>query len=312
MATVTISAAGNRAPSFARSKLPLQIPIQSEDTVEDVKKKIEAKIPQFYTSRQKLSLKSDKKAIADESKLKDIGLANGGELNVKDLGAQIGWRTVYVIEYLGPLIIHPLIYSLPQLFFGREIVHSNLQKFFVTMVSLHFAKRVLESIFVHRFSHGTMPFTNVFKNSGHYWVLSGVFLAYDVYRPSYSANGSYIKGSQKEDETRLWAFASIWALFQLLNLSSHLTLRNLRPAGTKKRAIPYGIWFSLVSCPNYFFESLAWLTLCIMTGSYAAYFFTLVGTAQMLAWALKKHRAYKKEFGKEYPRSRKAMFPFVI
>ena len=33
---------------------------------------------------------------------------------------------------------------------------------------------------------------------------------------------------------------------------------------------------------------------------------------QMTVWALKKHRIYKKEFGKEYPRGRKAMFPFIL
>ncbi|KAL0579617.1 Very-long-chain enoyl-CoA reductase [Marasmius crinis-equi] len=312
MATITVSAVNNRAPPFARSKLPVQVQISSADTVEDVKKKIAAKIPKFYASRQKLVLKSENKALADDTKLEEIGLAKGGDLEIKDLGPQAGWRTVYIIEYLGPLIIHPLIYNFPQVFFGKEIVHSNLQKFTVVMASLHFTKRLLESIFVHRFSHGTMPFFNIFKNSGHYWVLSGVLLAYDVYRPSYAANGPYIKGTQKDDENYLWIFASIWALFQFLNFSAHWTLRNLRPAGTRKRAIPYGIGFSLVSCPNYFFESMAWLTISVMTGSYAAYFFTAVSTAQMLSWASKRHRAYKKEFGKEYPRNRKAMIPFVF
>ncbi|KAG7091181.1 hypothetical protein E1B28_010233 [Marasmius oreades] len=313
MGSITISAVGNRAPSFARSKLPLQVQVSAEDTVEDVKKKIAAKISGFYAARQRLVLKSDTtKALADETKLKDVGLVDGGELEVKDLGPQIGWRTVFVVEYMGPLLIHPIMFSFPQLFFGRPVVHSNLQKFSVAMVTLHFAKRVLESIFVHRFSHGTMPLSNIFKNSAHYHILSGVFLACDLYRPGYSATSPYIKGTQKNDETYLWTFASVWALFELLNLSAHLTLRNLRPAGTKKRAIPYGIGFSLVSCPNYFFESMAWLTLSVMTGSYAAYFFTVVGTAQMLSWALKKHRNYKEEFGKEYPRNRKAMFPFII
>lgn len=46
-------------------------------------------------------------------------------------------------------------------------------------------------------------------------------------------------------------------------------LRNLRPEGTTKRAIPKGYGFGLVSCPNYFFETLAWTAVTVMTGSYA-------------------------------------------
>ena len=44
----------------------------------------------------------------------------------------------------------------------------------------------------------------------------------------------------------------------------------------------------------------------------AAAFFTVVAVAQMTAWALKKQRRYKKEFGKDYPRGRKAIFPFIL
>jgi very-long-chain enoyl-CoA reductase len=32
----------------------------------------------------------------------------------------------------------------------------------------------------------------------------------------------------------------------------------------------------------------------------------------MTQWALKKHNNYKREFGKEYPRGRKALFPFIL
>jgi very-long-chain enoyl-CoA reductase len=32
----------------------------------------------------------------------------------------------------------------------------------------------------------------------------------------------------------------------------------------------------------------------------------------MMGWAAKKQRAYKKEFGKDYPRQRKAMIPFLF
>ena len=63
---------------------------------------------------------------------------------------------------------------------------------------------------------------------------------------------------------------SPWTQFaEISNLHTHLTLRNLRPANTRKRAIPYGYGFSLVSCPNYFFEAVTWGVICVMTGSVA-------------------------------------------
>jgi len=58
---------------------------------------------------------------------------------------------------------------------------------------------------------------------------------------------------------------------ELGNLSIHVALRNLRPAGTKVRKIPYPTGnpftalFSLVSCPNYTYEVGAWLSFAIMT-----------------------------------------------
>ena len=33
------------------------------------------------------------------------------------------------------------------------------------MIMLHFIKREWETLFVHRFSHGTMPFRNIFRKS---------------------------------------------------------------------------------------------------------------------------------------------------
>ncbi|KAF9069201.1 3-oxo-5-alpha-steroid 4-dehydrogenase-domain-containing protein [Rhodocollybia butyracea] len=309
--SITVSAAANRAPTFARKSFPLTVETSLEDTVEDVKKKIQSKIPKFYASRQRLSLKSEKKALSDEAKLADISVSSGSELEVKDLGPQVGWKTVFVVEYAGPLLIHPIFYYLPRLFYSTDVVHSDLQRMVFAMVEAHFGKRILETLFVHRFSHGTMPLLNIFKNSAHYHILSGVFLAFDLYRPVFSASSMHIKGTIRNDQQFLWICAGLWTFFELSNLSTHLHLRSLRPAGTKKRAIPNGYGFGFVSCPNYFFETLAWAVVCAMTGSWAAYVFTAVGTGQMIVWALKKHAAYKKEFGKAYPR-RKAMIPFMI
>lgn len=177
---------------------------------------------------------------------------------------------------------------------------------------MHFVKRELETVFVHRFSHATMPFRNLFKNCAHYHLLGGVVLAYDLFRPVFSASSPYIQGTIHDDPRFLWVCATIWLLAELSNLHNHLTLRSLLPAGTRKRAIPYGYGFSLVSCPNYLSESIAWVTICVMTGSWSALLFTAVAIGQMFIWAIAKHRAYKKEFGKEYPKGRKAIIPFIL
>lgn len=51
------------------------------------------------------------------------------------------------------------------------------------------------------------------------------------------------------------------------NLHTHITLRNLRPPGTRARAIPRGFGFNLVSCPNYLFEIFGWAVIAAMTNT---------------------------------------------
>ncbi|KAG5643275.1 hypothetical protein DXG03_001242 [Asterophora parasitica] len=310
MPSLTISSAA-KPPPFARG-LPVTLEYDANTTVADVKAQIAAKFPKFYPARQKLSLKNERGSLGDEKNLVDVVGEKGSELQVKDLGPQVSWQTVFLVEYGGPLLIHPLIYHLPKIFYGQNVQHSTLQKFVYVFVLLHFFKRELETIFVHRFSHGTMPLRNIFKNSAHYHILSGLALAYDIYRPKFSATSSYITGTIRDNETFLWICTGLWAFAQLSNLHTHLTLRALRPANSRVRAVPYGYGFSLISCPNYFFESLGWVVISAMTGSVAAAVFAVVSTGQMVLWALKKHKNYKKEFGKVYPRGRYAMIPFVV
>ncbi|KAG6369694.1 3-oxo-5-alpha-steroid 4-dehydrogenase-domain-containing protein [Boletus reticuloceps] len=329
MVSVTVSPAG-KPISIARG-LPSQFDIPGKDlqdaTIGDVKVAIAKKFPKFYSARQKITLKDSKNVLNDEVTLVGAGVADGGELSVKDIGHQISWKTVFLIEYAGPLLIHPIFYYFPEYIWGGPVYHSMLQRFVYALVMLHFAKRELETLFIHRFSHDTMPVKNIFRNSSHYYIGSGLFLALAIYGPQYSAMSPYIRGTSRDDPVFIWACTAIWLFAEVSNLITHITLRSLRPAGSRKRAIPQGYGFSLVSFPNYFFESLGWFAIALMTGSWIgevspfvytssnerpkAYGFVIVSTAIMYTWAAKKHAAYKKEFGSTYPKGRKAMFPFI-
>merc|ERR1712093_61179 len=238
----------------------------------------------------------------------------------KDLGPQVSWRTVFLTEYFGPLVIHPLFYFHGHRLFyqylpygyasTQDVRHSKMQFLALAMVMLHYLKRELETIFVHRFSHATMPIFNLFKNSAHYWGLSGLMLAIPLYGPWYGA--SAVRGTLQAKDEFLFPMLGTWLFAEMSNLITHLILRSLRPANDpKRRAIPTGYGFDKITCPNYFFESVAWLAFTAMTMSPFSALFLAVSTGQMMIWAKKKHRNYKKEFGDKYPTDRWMMIPGV-
>ncbi|KAF9103007.1 3-oxo-5a-steroid 4- dehydrogenase [Mortierella sp. AM989] len=295
-------------PRSAKSRkfpITLEFPGSPEEVrVEDVQSAIAKKYPQLYVDRQRLTV--EKVALESGKTLSDYGLNDGGSVTFKDLGPQISWRTVFLIEYGGPLLIHPLIYYLPSVFYRQTFEHSWMQTVTYWMVMLHFLKREYETLFVHRFSHGTMPFRNVFKNSAHYHLLSGLNLAYWVYGP-WNAAGSKLA---ERSDALVYGCIALFIFGELSNFHTHVTLRNLRPVGTRVRRVPRGYGFDWVSCPNYFFEAVSWLAVCILTMSWSAHLFFVVAVGQMYIWAIKKHKGYRKEFS-DYPRGRKAMFPFI-
>ncbi|KAG0261451.1 3-oxo-5a-steroid 4- dehydrogenase [Mortierella polycephala] len=294
-----------RSPKSRKFPVTLEFAGSPADVrVEDVQGAIAEKFPQLYPDRQRLTV--EKVALETGKTLSEYGLKDGDSVTFKDLGPQISWRTVFLIEYGGPLLIHPLIYYLPSLFYGKDFEHSQMQFVAYVMVMLHFLKREYETVFVHRFSHGTMPFRNVFKNSAHYHLLSGLNLAYWVYGP-WNAAGTTLG---ERSDFLVYGCIALYIFAELSNFHNHVTLRNLRPPGTRVRKIPRGYGFEWVSCPNYFFETLVWLSVSVLTMSWAAHLFFVVAVGQMYIWAVKKHKGYRKEFT-DYPRGRKAMFPFI-
>lgn len=76
-----------------------------------------------YIQRQSLRTEAKGKALSDSETIKSLSLKAGGKLYYKDLGPQIGWKTVFLVEYAGPLVIYLWMHQRPWLFYGH--VDSN-------------------------------------------------------------------------------------------------------------------------------------------------------------------------------------------
>ncbi|KAE8352380.1 3-oxo-5-alpha-steroid 4-dehydrogenase-domain-containing protein [Aspergillus coremiiformis] len=291
-------------------KLPKEVQISPNASTQEIYTVL-AEASGCSIHRLRITKGSDRSLILNskDTKVDDTGLKERSVVHVKDLGPQIGWRTVFIIEYFGPLAIPALfLYPLRPLIyynFDKPLPEpSYLQQLVCVLLSVHFLKREFETIFIHRFSNATMPARNIFKNSAHYWVLAGLNIAYWVFRPDASATIT------EPNPALLYTGLGLFAFGELANLNSHLVLRGLRRPGTTDRGIPSGFGFNLVTCPNYLFEIIAWVGIYLVSGlSWSVLFFITVGGAQMAAWAKKKERRYRKEFGDKYKRKSFVMLP---
>ncbi len=285
------------------------VKVAKDASISQVKAAIERELPKFYPDRQSLKAEPAGKMLKDDVLVSSLP---ENKVYFKDLGPQIGWSTVFICEYAGPLFVYLIFYLRPSLVYGTLDAKTSKMLPVVHLAaaawSVHYAKRILETIFVHRFSHATMPIMNLFKNCSYYWGCAA-FVSYFVNHPLY--NGTSL------GDIQVYAGLAAFIFNELGNLSIHLALRNLRPAGSKVRKIPFPtgnpftILFSFVSCPNYTYEFGAWLSFSIMTQSLPAFIFTSLGMYQMTVWAIGKHRNYKREFP-QYPKGRKAILPFII
>ncbi len=246
----------------------------------------------------------------DSATLASVKVTASTKLVYKDLGPQMGYRTVFYAEYGGPIVFVGLI-----AFFRTELFtmlgYSKVGGFgtmhWVAQLGVycwmaHFIKRELETAFVHKFSRPTMPLKNLFINCTYYWSF-GAVIGWPLCSPTFSP----------PNKNQVYAGLALFVLSELGNFAIHLKLASMRPAElSKKRDIPKGFGFDLVACPNYFFEVMSWIGFSIMTNVAFSYLFTLFGFYQMSIWAQGKHKNYKKTYEKEYTSlNRKAIIPFI-
>eukprot|EP01023_Acetabularia_acetabulum_P041109 TRINITY_DN3996_c0_g1_i4.p1 TRINITY_DN3996_c0_g1~~TRINITY_DN3996_c0_g1_i4.p1 ORF type:complete len:182 (+),score=11.03 TRINITY_DN3996_c0_g1_i4:508-1053(+) len=168
----------------------------------------------------------------------------------------------------------------------------------------HYLKRIVETRFVHSFSHSTMPIAGLFRNCSYYYVFAA-YIAFFINHPQYTS----------PPLSRSLIFFAAAVVCQFSNMYCHLILKNLRADGSKGYKIPRGFLFSFVTCANYTVEIYGWLLFGLATQTVAVFIFLACGTYIMAQWAAAKHKRLRTIFdGKEgrekYPKRWIILPPF--
>lgn len=110
-----------------------------------------------------------------------------------------------------------------------------------------------------------------------------------------------------------WQFMVGLPLFVLgfgINFWADEKLINLRKPGETGYVIPHGGLFNYVSAPNLFGEILEWTGFAILAWNLPAASFAIWTFANLVPRAVAHHRFYLNKFS-DYPKSRKAVLPFI-
>lgn len=203
-----------------------------------------------------------------------------------------GWpgRTGMVILYALPLVVL-VAAAVPYLPKATPI-----QWLVFGAVAVHFIKRVLESLFVHRYSGPIGIFTTLLIAG--FYSLAAFLIGYLNRTPLPSVDGWFMLG------------CVLFVVGALGNFYHHKLLADLR-RDTLAYAIPHGGLFQWVACPHYLFEIIIWLGIFLLSRHFAALLVLAFIIAYLSARAVRTLRWYREKFT-DFPKERKAILPFIF
>ena len=173
--------------------------------------------------------------------------------------------------------------------------------------AIHFAKRCLEVLFLHKYSGRTDIATPV--SISVFYTLVATLVAY--------AAGS--RGDiEREDETaipRMMVGTALFSVGILGNFYHHYLLARLRSSSASNKAkyvAPKGGLFHFVAAPHYLFELIGWLGIAIVSHQLNAYLLFGGMSSYLGGRSYAQNDFNKRKFDeKEWPHSRKNLIPFV-
>jgi len=183
----------------------------------------------------------------------------------------------------------------------KDAFPSRAQTLALAYWVFHYLKRIAETVFVHKFSHATMPISGMVRNCTYYG-LAGFVVSYFINHPAYT-NPNLMPYQDV-------VFLALGMAMQGVNLGCHLHLASLRKEGDTGYRMPTWGPFRFIACPNYTAEIIGWICFSIATQTLPSVAFTLLGMYQMGQWAVQKYKRLRQQFKEAYPARYKMLPPF--
>ena len=204
---------------------------------------------------------------------------------VKGIPSRVGMFLLYFVPLLAAIFA-----SLPYI-----QQPSLIQLIVFAAVTIHCAKRVLEVLFLHRYSGVMGIFTTVMITCFY------SFIAYLV---------GYLNRTPLQTMDTWFYLGIILYLASIIgNFYHHKLLADLRK-NSVEYFIPTGGLFNLVVCPHYLFEIVLWLGIFLLSRHAGALLILAFVIAYLTARSLRTLKWYREKFTK-FP-ARKAIIPFII
>ncbi|EOY10527.1 3-oxo-5-alpha-steroid 4-dehydrogenase [Theobroma cacao] len=167
-------------------------------------------------------------------------------------------------------------------------------------ITIHFFKRILESLFVHKYS-GEMAIDSMVAILLSYFISSALMIF-----------SQHLTVGLPEPAIDMMYPGILWFSIGISgNFYHHYLLSKLRGNGAKEYKIPKGGLFDFVTCPHYLFEVLVFWGFAFISQTLNSFSFALGTTFYLMGRSYATRRWYLSKF-EDFPEKVKAMIPFVF
>ncbi|MCB9642750.1 MAG: DUF1295 domain-containing protein [Myxococcales bacterium] len=218
--------------------------------------------------------------------------------------ARSGWGPKIDTRWLWLIMESPAVFGFITFYFLGPRALEPMSLILLALWQSHYIHRTLIYPWRMRASQTRTPF-----------LIAGMAILFNLCNAY--VNATHIS-SKEAGYTLAWLYdprfilgVALFAWGYFINRQSDEILRNLRKPGETEYKIPHGGFYKWLSCPNYFGEFMIWAGWAIATWSLAGLSFFLFTVANLLPRAISNHRWYIEKFP-DYPKERKAVFPFIL